>query len=151
MAHNDLGTVRHDPGVPGDLVDKPADQEDQSVGTLLSRFAEQLSTLVRQEAELVKADLRESATDAKAGLGELAGGAIVAFAGTLVLLMAVVYGLALALPLWLSALIVGVVTLVIGLIVLSRARKNLSARNLAPHHAADSLNKDAELARRNVQ
>ncbi|MBA3564074.1 MAG: phage holin family protein [Gammaproteobacteria bacterium] len=150
MAHNDIGTARRDGGTTADFMDQPQFKEDQPVGTLLSTFAHELSTLVRQEAQLVKADLRESATDFKSGLGELAGGAIIAFAGCLVLLMAAVYGLALELPLWLSALIVGGAALLIGLIVLSRARKNLASRNLTPDHAVHSLRKDAQIAKRNL-
>ncbi|MGH8495834.1 MAG: phage holin family protein [Gammaproteobacteria bacterium] len=126
-------------------------KEDQPVGTLLSTFANEVSTLVRQEAQLVKADLHESAADFKTGIGSLAGGAIVAFAGCLVLLLAAVYGIAQELPMWLSALIVGGAALFVGLILLARARKNLAARRLAPGQAADSLRKDAQMARRTVR
>lgn len=50
--------------------------EDRSIGAMISKVTDDLSTLMQQELELAKAELKQTATRAGAGAGMFAGAAI---------------------------------------------------------------------------
>jgi len=119
---------------------------------LLSGLAHDVSTLVKQEAALVRAELAEKVDQAKAGVGEAMTGALVAFSGFLFVLLAGVLALdeVLDRP-WLSALIVGGVVLLVGLMFLKRGQSNLKTTNLVPERAKEQLKEDARLVKETRQ
>jgi hypothetical protein len=119
----------------------------RSVGALLRDLSGEVSTLLHEESALARAELREKLDRFGSGAVELGAGGLLTFAGLLVLLASAVLGLGTWLPLWLSALAVGGVVLLIGLVVLARGRSNLRAESLAPQRTLESLRRDAELAR----
>jgi hypothetical protein len=119
----------------------------RSVGTLLRDLSGQVSTLLHEESALARAELREKLDRFGSGAVELGAGGLLTFAGVLVLLASAVLGLGHWVALWLSALIVGGVVLLIGLLVLARGRSNLRSESLAPQRTLDSLRRDAEMAR----
>lgn len=132
----------------------PAPKEDRPLGSLLSDLMGDLAELVSKEIQLAKAEASEKVSQLGHGVAALAAGALVAFAGLLVLLDAAVYGLAAALedaPLWLSPLIVGVVVLGVGVALLLRGRSSVRPDNLAPKRTVESLRQDAELIREQMQ
>ncbi len=125
---------------------------ERSLGDLFSELTQGTSTLVRQEVQLAKAELTQSATEAARGIGMLAAGGAVAYAGLFFVLLAVVFGLIKAgLEPWLSALIVGLVVVVIGAILVMRARESLKPANLAPQKTVETLKEDAEWAKEQIQ
>lgn len=129
-------------------------KEDRPLGSLLGDLMGDVTELVRKEIQLAKAELSEKASQAIAGVASLAIGGLVAFAGLLVLLDAAVYGLAELLgnvPLWASALIVGVVVLGIGMVLLLKGRANLSVENLAPRRTVEAMRQNAETIKEQVQ
>jgi uncharacterized membrane-anchored protein YhcB (DUF1043 family) len=71
-------------------------------------------------------------------------------AGLVILLMAAVYALALVLPAWLAALIVGVVAMVVGFVMVQSGKKQLEPSQLAPERTMQSLNKDKDAIQRKV-
>lgn len=120
----------------------------RSTGDLLRSLSRDAAVLFRKEAALLRAELRDKVDQVGSGVTSLGAGALVAFAGFLVLLDAAVYGLARWVePLWLSALIVGGIVALIGLGLLARARSHLKAEHLAPERTAASLQKDVDMAR----
>ncbi len=128
------------------------DGNERSLGDLFSDLSRETTTLLRQEVQLAKAELTQSATEAARGIGMLAAGGAVAYAGLLFVLLAVVFGLIRAgLEPWLAALIVGVVVVAIGAILLLRARASLKPANLAPQKTVETLKEDAEWAKEQVQ
>jgi hypothetical protein len=118
-----------------------------STGNLLRTLINEVSDLMRQEIALAKAEMNEKIAQLKAGVGSLAVGGVVAFAGLIVLLMAGVYGLALVLPLWASALIVGGGVTLLGLILLAVGSSKLKRTNLAPERTTASVRRDVESVR----
>jgi hypothetical protein len=119
----------------------------RSLGELFRQLSSELGTLMRQESELARAEIRDKATKLGASLAELGAGAVVLFAGFLVLLQSAVYALAGPLDsLALAALLVGGVTLAIGIVLLLRGRSQLKADELAPTRTLRSLRRDAALA-----
>jgi len=80
---------------------------------LAHRLSEDSATLVRTEIELAKAELRErlSLLGVAAGLGVAA--AMVALLALFAFVQSAIYGIATTLSLWLSALIVGILLVLI--------------------------------------
>jgi len=117
------------------------------LGELFRQLSSELGTLMRQESELARAEIRDKASKLGASLAELGAGTFVAFAGLLVLLQSAVYALSgpLESPA-LAALLVGGVTLLVGVLLLARGRGHLKADELTPTRTLRSLRKDAALA-----
>jgi tetrahydromethanopterin S-methyltransferase subunit C len=86
-----------------------------------------------------------------AGAGELIVGGIVMFAGLLGLGAAAILALALVLPAWAAALIVGGVALLLGLILLLLGRRHVGAQSLVPRRTLRSLREDADWAREQMR
>jgi hypothetical protein len=118
-------------------------RDERSLGDLFSDLARETSTLVRQEVQLAKAELTQSATEAGRGAAMLAAGGLVAYAGLIFVLLAIVYGLVeTGMDPWLSALIVGLVGIAIGAVMLLRGRESLKPDNLAPRKTVETLKED---------
>jgi len=122
---------------------------------LLSDLWRETTTLVHDEVELAKADITEKVTQAGRGVGAVATGGAVLFAGFLVLLGAAVGALMRVLPPdlapWLAPLIVGAVVAIIGAVMLSGGLKKLKAENLRPDRTLESLRRDRDLAKEHLQ
>jgi hypothetical protein len=84
-----------------------ADAKKPSLSELTARLAEQVIRLVRQEVMLAKAELFANGRQVVLGGGLLVTAAVVGLGGWLALIAAAVAGIAEALPVWGSALIVG--------------------------------------------
>jgi hypothetical protein len=118
-------------------------RDERSLGDLFSDLARETSTLVRQEVRLARAELTQSATEAGRGVAMLAAGGLVAYAGLIFVLLAVVYGLIeTGMDPWLSALIVGLAVIAIGAVMLLRGRESLKPDNLAPRRTVETLKED---------
>jgi len=125
--------------------------ESRSVGELLRDLASDSAALVQQELTLARTEAQEKLNQTMAGAAALMAAALLALAGFVVLLQAAVYGLEeFGLDPWLAAVIVGGVVLVIGLLLLQKARHDLSVQNLAVHRTAANLRKDLNLVKGHV-
>jgi xanthine/uracil permease len=130
-------------------------QQDRSLIGLFSDLWRETQTLVHQEAQLAKAELSEKVSQVTTGAGEIAAGGAVLFAGFIVLLFAAVGGLQLMIDsehaIWIAPLVVGAVVMIIGYILLSRGRKQLTADSMVPERTVQSLQRDARLAKEHAQ
>src|ERR687894_2354696 len=95
-------------------------RDDRALGELFSELAQETSTLVRQEVNLAKVEMSQKASRAGKQVGVLAAGGAVAYAGLLAILAAVIVLLDNVMPLWLSALLVGIAVAVVGYILIRR-------------------------------
>jgi len=119
------------------------DRGERSLGELFGDLSRETSTLVRQEVTLAKAELTQTATQVGKDVGFLAVGGAIAYAGLLALVAAVVLGLvALGLPAWLSALIVGVVVAGGGYALVRRGLSALKGVDMAPCQTMETLKED---------
>ncbi|RZU31266.1 phage holin family protein [Blastococcus saxobsidens] len=87
--------------------------ENASTGQLIGQLTEQISRLVRDEAKLAQAEVTQKAKKLGLGAGLFGGAGLVAFFGLAALITAAILALALVLPAWLAALLVGVVLLAV--------------------------------------
>jgi uncharacterized membrane protein len=122
--------------------------EPQKISELVRNLLDQVSTLFRQELNLAIAELSRSLTVLIIGLTSVAVAAALLFAGLLVLLFAAVTGLALVLPAWLAAVVVGVVVLLIGASLLGVGVSRFKAATVPPKRSVESLRKDKDVLTR---
>ena len=124
-----------------------SDESGRSIGELFRQLSRDFGTLLQQEVELARTELRQKASQAARAAGAIGGGALLIFAGFLILLQAVVVWLAAALgsPA-LAALIVGAVAVLAGAGLVMLGRNRLKPEELMPRRTVESLRQDAELA-----
>ena len=84
---------------------------DAPIGELLSQLSGQTSRLVRDEIRLAQREFQESARYAGKGAGLISAAGLLAVLAVATLIAAGVAGLAVMLPVWAAALIIGVVLL----------------------------------------
>lgn len=125
-------------------------ENDSSVISLIRQLAHEVPALFTKELALAKAEISEAINTTKAGVAAVAGGAMVLFAGLIILLMAAVYALAMFMAPWLAALIVGVVVMVVGFVMVQSGKKQCDATHFTPERTVHSLQKDKEAIQRKV-
>jgi hypothetical protein len=121
--------------------------DNRSLGELFSELAQETSTLVRQEVTLAKTEMSQKASRAGKHIGVLAAGGAVAYAGLLAILAGVIVLLDNVMPLWASALLVGVVVGVVGYFLVRRALDALKREDFAPRETMETLKEDNQWAR----
>ena len=92
------------PGGPG---------PDDSIATLIKQVTEESSRLVRTELRLAQVEMTQKAKTAGVGLGAFGAAGVLALFGIGCLIITAIFALALVLPTWAAALIVGVVVLAV--------------------------------------
>ena len=122
----------------------PADDlSSASTGELVRRLSTQLSELVRRELELARTELAAKGKRAGAGAGLAGAGGVIALFGVGALVAAAIAGLATILPVWLSALIVGVVLLLVAGVLALAGRSQLQrATPPVPEQAVQGVQDD---------
>ena len=128
-----------------------ARKEDRSLGELFGDLTRDMGLLVRQEVGLATTELSQKATRAGREVAMLAIGGLVAYAGLLAILAAVVIGLAAAgLAWWLAALLVGVVVALIGALLIQRGLAALKRLDLTPRQTVETLKEDTQWAKEQI-
>ena len=143
------------PGTPDTAATGPAaaagDLSDVPTGELVRKLSTQLSELVRRELELARTELAAKGKRAGAGAGLAGAGGVVALFGAGALVAAAVAGLATAMPVWLAALIVGVVLLVVaGVLALAGRSRLRKAAPPVPEQAVRGVQDDVSTLRNAV-
>jgi Putative Actinobacterial Holin-X, holin superfamily III len=130
------------------MSDSYSDAEDLRrvpTGELVKRLAEETSTLVRQELELARAEVTQKAKKTGFGLGELGAAGIASLYALGALTACAIAALALALPVWLSALIVAAVYAIVALILALVGRNQLrQGLPPVPEQTQETLKEDVE-------
>lgn len=125
------------------------DRPDRSLTALLGDLSRETIELVRQEAALARAEVKQTIVTTRTALTSMAGGAVVALGGFIVLLLAAVNALAMFLPPelapWLAPLIVGGVVLFIGWLMLRGGSARLDAEHMKPQRTLHALRRDHAL------
>ncbi len=90
-----------------------SDPGEPTLGRLVEQLSEQTTRLVRAEVALAKAEMAEKAKNSGIGIGLMAFAGVIVLYAMGVLIWSAVLGLGEAWPLWLSALVIGVVMLLL--------------------------------------
>jgi hypothetical protein len=123
--------------------DSPASEA--SVGELVSRASEQLTTLVRDEMRLAQTELAQKGRRSGVGLGLFGGAGAVAWFGVGALVAAAILGLSLVVAPWLAAVIVGLVLLLIASALAMIGKREVSqATPVLPQESMQNVRRDVE-------
>jgi hypothetical protein len=115
-----------------------------STGELIARASRQIRHLVGQELALARAELAEKGKDAGRGARLFGGAGVVAIYGGGAMVAAAVAGLAVVWPIWVAALVVGVVLLAVACVLALAGRKQVGrAVPPMPEKATASVKADA--------
>ena len=127
-------------------------EESRSIGELLGDLGRQTGTLVRREIDLAKVEVTSSVGRMGKGAATTGLGGALVYAGLLVILFALVFGLIeLGLDPWLAALIVGVVTLAIGAFVAMSGVNSIKNTELAPKQTAETIQENVEFVKEQIK
>lgn len=124
---------------------------ERSIGELFGELASETSTLVRQEVKLATTELTQKATYAGKQAVYIAVGSLFGVVSLLSLLAALVLGLGALIPLWISALIVGVVVGAAAYFVVQKGVTALKQLDPAPKQTLLSLKENKLWAQEQVR
>ena len=119
-------------------------RDDRSIGDLLGDLYQGASQVISLEIELAKTEMSQKASRVGKNVGFLAAGGAIAYAGFLAILAGIIALLALIIPVWLSALIVGLVVAGIGGALVMSGLKTLQQESVAPQRTIDTLKEDQQ-------
>ena len=131
------------PGGPG---------PDDSIATLIKQVTEESSRLVRTELKLAQVEMTEKAKTAGVGLGAFGAAGVLALFGIGCLIITAIFALALVLPTWAAALIVGVVVLAVaGVAALIGKKKVGEAAPAVPTSTVENVKADVAEIKESVR
>ncbi len=119
-------------------------REEQTLGELFAALARDTTTLVRREIDLARTEMTQKVSGLGKDVGRLGMGAAIAYAGFLALIAGVILALGELIPLWVSALVVGIVVLGVGYALIQNARDGLKRADLTPRETIETLKEDRE-------
>jgi len=126
-------------------------KQERSIGELFAQLASETTTLVRQEVQLAKVELGQKATKVGRQVGLIALGGAVAYAGLLAIVAAVILLLGQYMPVWVAALIVGVVVAGIGYFLSQQQLNELKNLDPTPRATVETLKQDKEWAKEQLR
>jgi drug/metabolite transporter (DMT)-like permease len=122
-----------------------APQDNRSLADLVAELSSETGRLVRKEVELATTEMTAKVRVAAAHAATAAAGGALLHAGLLVLLAAIVIGLAqLGLTAWLSAAIVALGTMAAGYVLINKGMSALRGTSVVPTQAIESIKEDAK-------
>lgn len=129
---------------------------DHSLISLIRDLRNETSTLVRQEIALAKAETAEKATRLGRHVACIAAGIAVAYAGFVILLLALRdllasgflrAGFSTDVAAWLSSFIVAVAIGMVGWMLIAKGKKALTQEGLLPRKTIESLKEDKQFVK----
>ena len=133
-------------------VNRQADLRELPAGELVSRLSKQVSQLVRDELRLALAELKQKGKRAGIGAGLPGAAGMISLFGLGALVVAMIAALALVLPVWAAALIVGGVLLVLaGLLGLAGVGQVKRATPPTPQQAIASTKRDIQTVKESAK
>jgi Flp pilus assembly protein TadB len=119
-------------------------KEERSLGDLIGELTAEARTLVRQEIALARAELRRIVSRYAQDGTKVGAGALLAHTGFLAIVAGAILALALVVPLWASALIVGVVLALAGYLLIRTGINDMKENPPVPEQTIASLKEDKE-------
>ena len=127
-----------------------AQKEERPLGELFSDLGREMGMLVRQEVQLASAELSHKAKHAGRHSALIGAGGAIAYAGLLAVMAAVIIGLAALIPMWLSALLVGLIVVGVGYGLVQTGLNNLKSIDPVPHQTLETLKEDTTWAKHHL-
>ena len=125
-------------------------REERSLGDLFSELAGETGTLVRQEVAFAQAELTHKATKAGKNIGYLVVGGAVGYAAALAIIAGVILLLAVVIPAWLAAMLVGIVIGGVAYFMITSGLEQLKKTDPLPRNTIETLKEDAKWLKKEV-
>jgi uncharacterized membrane protein YqjE len=125
--------------------------EDRSFSDVFQDILHNVQDIVRSEVRLAKTEIREEVGEAKSSAVMLGGGALTAIFALLFLLLTLAYALALVMPSWAAALIVGAALAVIATLMLITGRRRFKQIHPTPGRTVETIKENVEWAKQQVK
>jgi|ERR1019366_4140718 uncharacterized membrane protein YqjE len=125
--------------------------EDRSLSDVLQDVIRNVQEIVRSEVRLAKTEIREEAAKAKSPTLLLGAGALTAIFAILFLLLMIVYALALVMPSWAAALIVGAALAVVAGVTLSAGIRRFKLIHPTPERTVETIKENVEWAKQHTK
>jgi len=126
-------------------------QTQRSVPEVLQDIVSNLQEIIRSEFLLAKTELKEEAKQAAKPVTTLGAGLVFGIYGMDFLLLAATYALALVMPVWLAALLVGTGLAIVALALMSSSGKKLKRINPTPDKTIQSLEENVQWAKHQIK
>lgn len=124
---------------------------DRSLSDVFQDIIRNVQEIVRSEVRLAKAEIREEAARAKSPTLLLGAGVVTAIFAMLFLLLMIVYALALVMPSWAAALIVGAVLAVVASVILTAAIGRFKQIHGIPERTVETIKENVEWAKQHTK
>jgi uncharacterized membrane protein YqjE len=124
---------------------------DRSFSDLLQDIIRNVQEIVRSEVRLAKTEIREEAAKTKASLVLLGAGALTGFLAILFLLLMIASALALVMPNWAAALVVGAALAVAAGVMLMGGVKSFQRIHPAPERTVQTIKENIEWAKQQTK
>lgn len=125
---------------------------DRPLSEVLKSLGDDLGRLVRGELALLKSELQQNVARVGTGAGLLGGAGVVGLFALEFILLAIAFGLvAMGLPAWLSALILGVALGVVAAVLAMQGKNKVAGASVAPTETIEQVKTDAAVIRHDVE
>ena len=120
----------------------------QPLASLFSRAASEATYLIQTELRLARTEISDKLNKVASGGVHVGAGAILALAGLIILLLAIVRWLEVAgVPSEWGLLLVGGVVVLVGFVLLLRGTRSMKGSNLVPERTLDQLKADLSVVK----
>jgi VIT1/CCC1 family predicted Fe2+/Mn2+ transporter len=126
-------------------------RDEKSLGQLFSELAVETRMLIRQEVDLAKTEMTQKATFVGKNVASAAAGALVLLMGALPLIAAVIIGLGHAIGYGFASLLVGVILVIVGAVLVMKAKNALAHGSLAPQQTTTQIKETTQWAKEQMK
>ncbi len=126
-------------------------QSGRSVPEVLQDIVGNIQEIIRSEFSLAKVEIKQEAAQAKRPLIMWFVGGILGLYGLGFLLVTAIMAMAVVMPIWLAALIVGAVLTVVSIALLSAASKKLKLVHTVPERTMESMKENVQWAKEQIK
>lgn len=124
-----------------------AEKRERPLGELFADLKNEIRTLIKQEMELVRVEVSEKISRMAKNAAALGIGGILLYSGLLALIAAMILGIAVFIPLWLSALLVSILFIIIGAAMVMKGLKDLKQMKAMPERSTETVKETAKWAK----
>jgi uncharacterized membrane protein YqjE len=124
---------------------------DRSFSELVQDIISNVQEIVRAEVRLAKTEIVEAAARTKSAALALGAGVAVALFSALFLLLTIVYALALVVPMWAAALIVGGVLALVASVTITAGLKQFKVAGPPLERTTETVKENMEWARQHTK
>jgi len=124
---------------------------ERSLGEIMQDVVQDFGNIVRAEIRLARAEVGDNVKKAGSAAGMFGGAAVCGLLGGMAFVAACIAVLALAMPVWLAAIIMTLVLVCAGAAMYAGGRSKLRNVNAVPERTTQTIKDDVEWAKHHVR